>query len=135
MQKQLLEILNKLISEKHMLIGSIGDDPIDLISKGRLLTDLYYYFASMSIYIPPLKARNEDIMPFVYVYFCTYREWFALNIEGLSEDVIALLLQYEWPGNLKELVLLVVEIASMITNEILLPMKCCRCTSVLKCSN
>lgn len=117
MQQQLLEILNELSSEKHMFIGSIGDDPIDLISNGQLLKDLYYYFASMTIYIPPLKARKEDIMPFVNDYFSRHRERFASNIERLDEDVIELFLQYEWPGNLKELELLLDEIASMITNE------------------
>lgn len=116
-QQQLLEILNNLSSEKHMFIGSIGDDPIDLISKGQLLKDLYYYFASMTIYIPPLKARKEDIMPFVTDYFSRHRERFASNIEGLSEEVIRLFQQYDWPGNLKELELLLDEIASMITIE------------------
>ncbi len=43
MQKQLLKLLHNLSTEKHMFIGSIGDDPIDLISDGQLLKDLYYY--------------------------------------------------------------------------------------------
>lgn len=117
MQKQLLEHLNNMSSEKHVIIGSIGDDPIDLISNGQLLKDLYYYFASMTITIPPLKARKEDIIPFVDDYFSRHRERFASNIEGLSEEVIDLFQQYDWPGNLKELELLLDEIASMITNE------------------
>ncbi|QCR34521.1 sigma 54-interacting transcriptional regulator [Lysinibacillus sp. SGAir0095] len=117
MQQQLLEILNELSLEKHMFIGSIGDDPIDLISKGQLLKDLYYYFASMTIYIPPLKDRKEDILPFVNDYFNRHRERFASKIEGLAEEVITLFLQYDWPGNLKEMELLLDEIASMITNE------------------
>ena len=117
MQEQLLKILNELSLEKHMFIGSIGDDPIDLISNGQLLKDLYYYFASMTITIPPLKSRKEDIMPFVIDYFSRHRERFASNIEGLAEDVIPIFQQYDWPGNLKELELLLDEIASMITNE------------------
>ncbi|HWK24454.1 MAG TPA: sigma 54-interacting transcriptional regulator [Ureibacillus sp.] len=117
MQQQLLKVLNKPSLKKQMFIGSIGDDPIDLISNGQLLKDLYYYFASMTIYIPPLKARKEDIMPFVNDYFSRHRERFASNIEGLAEDVITLFQQYDWPGNLKELELLLDEIASMITTE------------------
>ena len=117
MQQQLFEILNELSLEKHVFIGSIGDDPIDLISNGQLLKDLYYYFASMTIIIPPLKARKEDIMPFVSDYFSRHRERFASNIKGLSEEVIQLFLQYDWPGNLKELELLLDELASMLTNE------------------
>ncbi|MEK9199209.1 PAS domain S-box protein [Lysinibacillus halotolerans] len=117
MQKQLLKLLHNLSTEKHMFIGSIGDDPIDLISDGQLLKDLYYYFASMTIYIPPLSKRREDIKPFVDDYFSRHRERFASNIKGLSPDVMNLFQQYDWPGNLKELELLLDEIASMITNE------------------
>ncbi|RUL46447.1 MULTISPECIES: sigma 54-interacting transcriptional regulator [Lysinibacillus] len=117
MQNQLLETLNTLSTGKHMIIGSIGDDPIDLISNGQLLKDLYYYFASMTISIPPLKARKEDIKPFVQDYFSRHRERFNSNIQGASDDVLEQFLQYEWPGNLKELELLLDEIASMITNE------------------
>lgn len=117
MQKRLLEQLTSLSSGKHMYIGSIGSDPIDLISNGLLLKDLYYFFTSMTISIPSLQARKEDIKPFIDDYFSRHRERFASNIEGVSEVVLEQFLQYDWPGNLKELELLLDEIASMITNE------------------
>ncbi|SOC12508.1 arginine utilization regulatory protein [Ureibacillus xyleni] len=116
-QKQLIDILNKLPIGKHLVIGSIGDDPIDLISSGKLLKELYYYFATLTIYIPALRARKEDIYPFVSDYFSRHRERFASNIEGMSDEVMQVFLQYDWPGNLKELELLLDEISSMITNE------------------
>lgn len=117
MQQKLLKKLNELHGEKHMFIGSIGDDPIDLISNGQLLKDLYYYFSSMAIYVPPLKERKEDLKPFIDDYFTRHRERFASNIQGLAEDVMTLFHHYDWPGNLKELELLLDEIASMITTE------------------
>jgi len=116
-QKELLDILKSLPPEKHMVIGSVGGDPIDLISSHQLLKDLYYYFASMSISIPALRTRKEDIKPFVDDYFSRHRERFNSNIRGLSEDVMEMFLEYDWPGNLKELELLLDEISSMITNE------------------
>lgn len=116
-QQKLIDILNKLPAGKHLIIGSIGDDPIDLISNGKLLKDLYYYFASLTITIPPLRARKDDIQPFVTDYFSLLRERFASNIEGISDEVMQYFLQYDWPGNLKELELLLDEITSMMMNE------------------
>lgn len=116
-QKELHKLLTSLPPEKHMVIGSVGGDPIDLIGNHQLLKDLYYYFASMSISIPALRTRKEDIKPFVNDYFSRHRERFNSNIQGLSNDVMELFLEYDWPGNLKELELLLDEIASMITNE------------------
>lgn len=116
-QKELLQILTSLPPEKHMMIASVGGDPIDLISSHQLIKDLYYYFASVTISIPALRNRKEDIKPFVDDYFERHRERFNSNIQGLSDDVMELFLQYDWPGNLKELEILLDEIASMITNE------------------
>ena len=116
-QQQLIDLLNKLPNGKHLIIGSIGDDPIDLISNGKLLKDLYYYFASLTISIPPLRDRKDDIKPFVTDYFIRHRERFGSYIEGISDEVMKYFLQYDWPGNLKELELLLDEISSMLTNE------------------
>lgn len=116
-QQELLETLKTLPSSKHMIIGSIGSDPIDLIANGQLLKSFYYYFASMSINIPSLSIRKEDILPFVLDYFERHRKRFASHIEELAPDVKELFLHYNWPGNLKELELLLDEIATMITTE------------------
>ncbi len=117
MQEQLLQILKELSVTKHMIIGSIGSDPIDLISEGQLLKELYYFFANLVISIPPLCERKEDIEPFVSDYFARHRARFASSIQGLSPEVMRLFMSHDWPGNLKELELLLDEIAAVITNE------------------
>lgn len=116
-QEKLYDLLSNLPHEKHMMIGSVGGDPIDLISNQQLSKELYYFFASMSIPIPPLRERKEDIKPFVDDYFSRHRDRYNSNIEGVSKEVMSLFLKYDWPGNLKELELLLDEIASLITNE------------------
>jgi arginine utilization regulatory protein len=116
-QEQLLELLQSLPQSKYMLIGSVGSDPITLIAEKKLLKSLYYFFATMSITIPNLTDRKEDILPFVDDYFSRHRERFASNVTELAPDVQALFLQYDWPGNLKELELLLDEIVSFMTTE------------------
>ncbi|MEO4054320.1 sigma 54-interacting transcriptional regulator [Solibacillus sp. CAU 1738] len=117
MQEELLDLLKELSLTKHMVIGSIGSDPIDLISSGQLLKDIYYFFANLMIIIPALCERKEDIAPFVADYFSRHRARFASTVQGLSPEVMDIFMSYDWPGNLKELELLLDEIASMMTNE------------------
>ena len=74
-------------------------------------------FSGITIYVPPLRDRKEDIMPFIEDYFKRHRDSFGSSIQGLSEEVKETLLKYDWPGNLKELEVLLDEISPLITNE------------------
>ncbi|MFJ5770183.1 sigma 54-interacting transcriptional regulator [Psychrobacillus sp. NPDC093180] len=117
LQIKLLDILNANSNSKNLYIASIGLDPIDLIAKKQLSKELYYYFTTVTINIPPLRERMEDILPFVEDYFHRYLNRYGSTIKEIEEDVIEALLSYDWPGNLKELELLLDEISSMITTE------------------
>ncbi|WP_313894556.1 sigma 54-interacting transcriptional regulator [Psychrobacillus sp.] len=117
LQNQLLHILTSNTGENNLFIASIGVDPVDLISDNKLSKELYYYFASIVINIPPLRDRTEDILPFVNDYFNRYLNRYGSTIEEIEDEVIQAFLTYEWPGNLKELELLLDEISSMITME------------------
>ena len=63
-----LSVLLKSSNSNRQFIASIGDDPVELIASGTLLKDLYYFFASFAIRIPPLRKRKEDILPFISAY-------------------------------------------------------------------
>ena len=115
-QVELLKFL-KSSNKQHMLIASTGSDPIELVQNGRLLKDLYYYFSTFSIIIPPLRDRKEDIEPFINDYFSRHRNRFHSTIHAIDEDVREYFLKYDWPGNLKELELLLDEVTSTLTNE------------------
>ncbi|MBK3496201.1 sigma 54-interacting transcriptional regulator [Viridibacillus sp. YIM B01967] len=117
LQEKLLQLLEDSQTKSHMFIASIGGDPIDLVASGQLLKELYYFFASVTINVPPLHARQEDIKPFVKDYLIRHRQRFSSNIQGLSSEVDELFHLYDWPGNLKELEILLDEIASMVTME------------------
>jgi len=115
-QGKLLEILEQYGTE-HLFIASVGNDPIDLIAENLVLKDLYYYFAAMSITIPPLKERLSDLLPFVQDYLSRYRQFFGSHIKGITNEVEQLFMHYDWPGNLKELEVLLDEMGTMMTNE------------------
>ncbi|MEK5230770.1 helix-turn-helix domain-containing protein [Lysinibacillus sp. FSL K6-0232] len=116
-QEQIVELFNNYPNHQHMLIASVGKDPIDLIQEQQLSKKLYRLFSGITIYVPPLRERKEDIMPFVDDYFKRHRDSFGSSIQGLSEEVKDIFLTYDWPGNLKELEVLLDEISSLLTNE------------------
>ncbi|MFX3675324.1 MAG: sigma 54-interacting transcriptional regulator [Paenisporosarcina sp.] len=117
MQQQLLDMVNDPSLSEHLFLASVGADPVNLIASGELLKELYYFFASMTIIVPPLRERREDIDPFIHDYFSRHRLRFGSGIVGMSEEVRVIFQEYDWPGNLKEVEILLDEIASMLTIE------------------
>jgi len=117
LQEELFNALSKIDIHNHHLIASISDDPVDLIASGVLLKDLYYLFASISIRVPPLHKRKEDIIPFINNYLNRRRDRFGTALAGVTSEVEQLFLQYDWPGNLREIEFLLDEITSTTTTE------------------
>lgn len=116
-QERIIELLEAHADRNHVFIASIGSDPIDLIQKGTLSKNLYYLFSDLTIQVPALRNRLEDIQPFVEDYFSRRRINYGVNIKGLSPEVENVFLTYDWPGNLKELEVLLDDICSLITME------------------
>ncbi len=117
LQQKLLAILRKTPAGNRQFIASIGDDPVELIASGALLKDLYYFFASFTVRIPPLRKRKEDIVPFISAYLTRRSERYGSTLQGIESEVEQLFLNYDWPGNMRELEFLLDEISSLATLE------------------
>jgi transcriptional regulator with PAS, ATPase and Fis domain len=70
----------------------------DKVRRGEFRADLYYRISTVSIFIPPLRERKNDILPLLR-YFCAQK---GVPIE-INEPSRQRLLQYPWPGNIREL--------------------------------
>ncbi|MHC4455133.1 MAG: AAA-type ATPase lid domain-containing protein, partial [Planctomycetota bacterium] len=73
------------------------------IKQKRFREDLYYRLNVITLDIPPLRERKEDIPLLVSHFFKIYREKNNKAIDGISEDVLDILTDYAWPGNVREL--------------------------------
>ena len=116
-QEQIIELLEMHNDRNHVFIASIGEDPIDLIQQGRLSKNLYYLFSNLTIQVPALRDRREDIKPFVDDYFARRRNDYGMSVKGLTPEVEEIFITYDWPGNLKELEVLLDDISALLTNE------------------
>ena len=73
------------------------------IKKGSFREDLYYRLNVITVKIPPLRERTEDI-PLLCKYFIgRFNEILAKDISGLAPEAMARLLEYHWPGNVRQL--------------------------------
>lgn len=88
------------------VIAATNQDLNEAIKKGKFREDLYYRLNVISIHIPPLRERKEDI-PLLVESFLKKKDSQAANnnkkITGVSKEAMQVLLAYDWPGNVREL--------------------------------
>lgn len=89
------------------IIAATNRDLKKMVAEGRFREDLYFRLAVMTILIPPLRSRRDDI-PFLVQHFIEkYRKRYFADredgFEGISNRALALLMKYDWPGNVREL--------------------------------
>ena len=80
------------------VVSAMNEDPVRLIKEGRLRRDIYYRLAVVTIAIPPLRDRPEDV-PLLAQTFLDQ----AGAGRTLSPDALRALLAHDWPGNVREL--------------------------------
>ncbi len=85
------------------IIATINEDPIDLIANNRLRKDLYYRLSVVTLFIPPLRERKDDILLLIEEFIHKYNTLFQMNVKAMSEEAKAILFQHDWPGNAREL--------------------------------
>jgi two-component system, NtrC family, response regulator AtoC len=85
------------------LVAATNRDLKQLIAEGRFREDLYYRLAVVPIALPPLRDRREDIPPLVRHFIQKYDQRLGKRVEGLEDAALALLMEYAWPGNIREL--------------------------------
>ncbi len=75
----------------------------DEVRAGRFRDDLYYRLAAVSIELPPLRQRQEDVSVIARVLLEKQAAALGKNVAGLSDEAVACLNDYHWPGNVREL--------------------------------
>jgi DNA-binding NtrC family response regulator len=74
------------------------------VAAGRFRSDLYYRLAVVTLAIPPLRERREDIPELVETYIQRFRIHLGREVTGCSPEAMKALVGYAWPGNVRELI-------------------------------
>ena len=113
LQAKLLRVLQEREFER---IGSTQTIKIDVriiattnrdlqkeVEEGNFREDLYYRLNVIEVPLPPLRERKEDIPALVKCFTARFNQENGKQIEGLSHEAAELLMNYDWPGNIREL--------------------------------
>ncbi len=92
----------KPIKINFRLVTATNRDLKDLIKQKKFREDLFYRLNVVSINIPPLRERKEDIINLILYFMGNFNEKYNLN-KSLSDSVINNLINYDWIGNIREL--------------------------------
>ncbi|MDQ3134958.1 MAG: sigma-54 dependent transcriptional regulator [Acidobacteriota bacterium] len=113
LQPKLLRVLQersyrKIGSERtyavdFRLITSTNRPPADAIRDGMLRDDLFYRISTITIHVPPLRERTEDIQLLAEHFFKMYARKYQRPINGISQAAYQRLFAHQWPGNVREL--------------------------------
>jgi two-component system response regulator HydG/two-component system response regulator AtoC len=94
---------NKKVSVDVRIIAATNRDLEDAVKRGDFRADLFYRLNVISIHIPPLRERKEDIPLLAQHFLEIYRKNIGKDIKGIEPEVIKILTDYDWPGNVREL--------------------------------
>lgn len=85
------------------IISAINVDPHEANAKGQFRNDLYYRLAVVTLMVPPLRERSEDIPALVKYFIEQNNKIMGKAVQGVSKDVMKVFMKYNWPGNVREL--------------------------------
>jgi DNA-binding NtrC family response regulator len=84
------------------IIAATNKDLEKEMENGRFREDLYYRLRVVTIEIPPLRERREDIAQLVNYFLQRYNTEFGKRIKGVDEQAMKSLVEYHWPGNVRQ---------------------------------
>lgn len=105
----------KVIPLDFRVICATNKDLEQLVADGKFKEDLYQRLNVITLKIPPLRERKEDIPILINHFFKKYRT--ERSATAMSEDAMGLLLNYRWPGNVRELSNLLANLCTMVIDQ------------------
>ncbi len=85
------------------LVAATNRDLDAMVEEGRFRRDLYYRLNVIHLDLPPLRARGGDVLLLAHCFLQRACEHSAKEVEGFTEAAARKLLEYQWPGNIREL--------------------------------
>ncbi len=125
-----LELQSKLLrvlQDSYVVpVGSVRPRPIDVrvlaatncelrerVRQGRFREDLFYRVNVVTVCVPPLRERPEDILPLANHFLSALAEFYDEPVKALAEEVCKVLVGYRWPGNVRQLINAIEHVAAV----------------------
>jgi DNA-binding NtrC family response regulator len=94
---------DRWITTDVRILAATHRDLQSMVQEGKFREDLYYRLNVVSIHLPPLRQRREDITDLVQFFMRRYAAQYGKELKGVSEEAIIELQRFSWPGNVRQL--------------------------------
>lgn len=94
---------NRPIKVDVRILAATNENLADLVKKGKFREDLFYRLNVVPLHLPPLRERKEDIPLLAEHFLQKYNRRAKKAIKGLTARALKSLMEYDWPGNIREL--------------------------------
>lgn len=105
LQEQRFERLggNETLQTQVRILAATNQDLDQRVASGRFRADLYYRLKVVTITVPPLRERRDDIPELAHYFLFRFNRELDMDLRGLAAETLEILQAYSWPGNVREL--------------------------------
>lgn len=112
---------NQTLKVDVRVIAATNQNLDQMIEQGRFRQDLYYRLRGVTITLPPLRDRSEDIPEIAHALMFRYNQQLGTQVQSISPEALELLVNHRWPGNIRELQSVIRESLIISMGTVLLP--------------
>ncbi len=94
---------SKPIKVDVRILAATNENLADCVKEGKFREDLFYRLSVVPLHLPPLRERKEDVPLLIEHFLKKYSRGARKQINSIKSDVLKALMQYDWPGNIREL--------------------------------
>jgi two-component system nitrogen regulation response regulator GlnG len=123
LQEQRFERLgsNETVRTQVRVLAATNHDLEKLVGEGRFRKDLYYRLKVVTIAVPPLRTRLDDVAELAHYFLFRFDRELGLDLRAFAPESLELLQNYSWPGNVRELQSVIKEAMLHTSGHLLLP--------------
>ncbi|HLJ92045.1 MAG TPA: sigma-54 dependent transcriptional regulator [Gemmataceae bacterium] len=123
LQEQRFERLgsNETLQTHVRVLAATNHDLEKLVAENRFRKDLYYRLRVITIQVPPLRERLDDVAELAHYFLFRFNRELAMDLRAFAPQTLELLQNYSWPGNVRELQSVLKQAMFNATGHVLLP--------------
>ena len=110
---------NQTLKTNARIIAATNIDLVGKVNKGLFREDLYYRIQVVTMHLPPLRERREDILDLVQTILFRINKDMRRKVDRISMDVMTAFLGYDWPGNVRELQNVLLKAVATCTSDLI----------------
>lgn len=112
---------NETLTTDVRILAATNQNLDSMIEQGRFRQDLYYRLRGVTLHLPPLRERQEDIAELSHYFMFRFNRQLGTTIQTIAPEALERLKSYRWPGNIRELQSVIRESLIVSTGPTLLP--------------